>query len=58
MTFGAGIKQSPNVMPTTYHNPYTPDSVQGLVPGCPTPFNSASNFGWATQAQIPEAYKR
>jgi hypothetical protein len=51
MTHGGPLAQSPNVRPTTYHNPYTPDSVQETVPPCPPAYETYEGFGWATTPQ-------
>jgi hypothetical protein len=52
MTHSSGPIDSPNVKPATYHNPYTPDSVQEPVPPCPPAYESYDGFGWATSPQV------
>ncbi|MDQ4489799.1 nuclear transport factor 2 family protein [Sinomonas sp. ASV486] len=58
MTHGGPIKESPNVRPSTFHNPYTPESVQVPVPPCPPAYETYEGFGWATTAQTVTAATR
>lgn len=51
MTHTGQIGDSPNVRPVTYHNPYTPESVQEPVPPCPPAYDTHDGFGWATTPQ-------
>lgn len=44
--------ESPNVRPSTYDNPYTPDGVQQPVPPCPSPYETYDGFSWATLLQV------
>jgi hypothetical protein len=54
MTFGGPLADSPNVHPSTYHNPYTPDAVQEPVPAPPPAYQTYEGFDWAVQPlQIP-----
>jgi hypothetical protein len=53
MTFGVPMPESANVQPTSYHHPYTPDSVQETVPPCPPAYDTYEGFGWATIPQTP-----
>ncbi len=46
MTFTGKLPDSPDVGPTTYHNPYTPDSVQEAIPPCPEPYESMTDASW------------
>ena len=56
MTFGRPLPGSatdgPPLRPTTYHNPYTPDSIQQSVPPCPKPYATWADDGWAVQEQV------
>jgi hypothetical protein len=52
MAFSGPMKNSPELKPTTYHNPYTPDSVQESVPPCPKPYYTWEDDGWVVKEQI------
>jgi len=52
MAFSGQLAGSPLLKPTTYHNPYTPDSVQESVPPCPKPYDTWVDDGWAVKEQI------
>lgn len=52
MTFGGKMANSPDLQPTSYHNPYTPDSIQESVPPCPKPYETWVDDGWAVREQI------
>jgi len=51
MTYSPAMPESPHLQPTTYHNPYTPETVQQSVPPCPPPYETYDGFGWATTPQ-------
>jgi SnoaL-like domain len=53
MTRTEPAPESPNVKPSTYHNPYTPDSVQEPIPPCPSPYETYDGFSWARKFQVP-----
>ncbi|KAL3447699.1 hypothetical protein BJX65DRAFT_307760 [Aspergillus insuetus] len=40
------LADSPDLEPTTYHNPYTPESVQDSVPPCPRPYETYDGPQW------------
>jgi hypothetical protein len=48
-------KPNPNapagLLPTTYHNPYTPDSIQESIPPCPAPYDTWQDDAWMTGGQ-------
>ncbi|MGF6935530.1 hypothetical protein OKW41_004692 [Paraburkholderia sp. UCT70] len=52
MTYTGKMAESPDLKPTTYHNPYTPETVQESVPPCPLPYDSWADDGWAVKEQI------
>lgn len=37
----------PGVVPTTYHNPYTPETIQDSIPPCPEPYGTWDGADWA-----------
>jgi len=41
----------PDVQATSYHNPYTPSSVQDSIPPCPEPFETWTHVDWAIEEQ-------
>jgi hypothetical protein len=43
------LPDSPDLKPTTYHNPYTPDWVQEPVPPCPLVFDTMTTADWMVQ---------
>ncbi|EME82083.1 uncharacterized protein MYCFIDRAFT_175638 [Pseudocercospora fijiensis CIRAD86] len=49
------LPSSPDIEPTTYHNPYTPESIQDSIPGCPPPYEHYDGPSWQNtdQAQFP-----
>lgn len=51
MTHSGPLVDSPNVRPSTYHNPYTPEAKQELVPPCPPPYETYSGPDWAVTPQ-------
>jgi hypothetical protein len=53
MAFGAA-PPAPTLKPTTYHNPYTPQSIQASVPPCPKPYATwtEDDVGWDVREQI------
>jgi hypothetical protein len=51
MAFSGPLVESPNVEPGTYHNPYTPESVQEPIPPCPPPYETYSGHEWAVTPQ-------
>lgn len=53
MTYSGSLGDSPNLQPSTYHNPYTPTTVQEPVPGCPPPYDTSDGFAWARRPQAP-----
>ena len=53
-TFGGPLVDSPNVMPTTYHNPYTPASTQQPIPPCPPAYDTYDGPEWAVAAQTAQ----
>jgi hypothetical protein len=46
MTLTGKLPDSPDLKPTTYHNPYTPDWVQEPVPPCPLVFETMTTADW------------
>lgn len=52
MINGMPLPAGPGVLPTTYHNPYSPASVQEPVPPCPRPYETWTDDGWATREQV------
>lgn len=40
------VSSSPELEPTTYHNPYTPESIQDSVPPCPLPYDTYDGPNW------------
>jgi hypothetical protein len=51
MTRTGALPGSDFAHPTTFHNPYTPESVQEPVPPCPPPFESMGSKDWMIQAK-------
>jgi hypothetical protein len=51
MTRTGQLPGSTDVQPTTYHNPYTPESVQEPVPPCPPPYESMTTADWMVMEQ-------
>jgi hypothetical protein len=51
MTYTGKLPDSPDLLPTTYHNPYTPETVQEPIPPCPAPFESMTDAGWMVRPQ-------
>ena len=37
---------SPDLGKTTYHNSYTPDSIQDSIPPCPAPYETYDGQDW------------
>jgi hypothetical protein len=52
MAYGGKLAGSPDLRPMTYHNPYTPETIQESVPPCPTPYETWEDDGWAVREQI------
>jgi hypothetical protein len=49
MTHTGRLPGSSDVQPTTYHNPYTPESVQEPVPPSPAPYATMGDAAWMTE---------
>ena len=49
MTVTGRLPNSPELQPTTYHNPYTPASVQESIPPCPAPYHAWDSADWAVK---------
>ncbi|KXS99988.1 hypothetical protein AC578_809 [Pseudocercospora eumusae] len=49
--FKGPLPNSPDIEPTTYHNPYTPDSIQDSIPGCPPPYTDYDGPSWQNTDQ-------
>ncbi len=54
MAYTGKLPDSPAVQPTTYHNPYTPETVQEPVPPCQPPYDSMTDAGWMVRAQTTD----
>lgn len=50
-THTADSASSPDLEPTTYHNPYTPESTQDSVPPAPKPYSTYDGPEWMIQDQ-------
>jgi hypothetical protein len=46
MTYTGKLPDSAGVQPSTYHNPYTPDTTQEPIPPCPTPYDTLKGADW------------
>jgi hypothetical protein len=47
LTYTGRIPGSPeNIGPTTFHNPYRPDTTQESIPPCPTPYETWTDSKW------------
>jgi hypothetical protein len=44
----------PELGATTYHNPYTPASVQTSIPSCPEPYQTWNDLMWSTVEHLPK----
>ena len=53
MTYTGKLPDSPEVRPSTYHNPYTPDTIQEPIPPCPQPYDVMTDADWMVQAVDP-----
>ena len=54
MTYTGKLPNSPEIGPTTYHNPYRPDTIQEPVPPCPPPYDTLGDAGWMVRESHPE----
>jgi hypothetical protein len=44
---------APELGPTTYHNPYTPATIQESIPSCPEPYETWDGESWAVVEHLP-----
>ena len=44
--FTGKLPNSPETQPITYHNPYTPTSIQEAIPACPEPYDTWKDSSW------------
>ena len=51
MVYSGQMQNSPALLPTTYHNPYTPETTQQPVPPCPRPYQTYDGPEWAVIEQ-------
>ncbi|KAJ5657125.1 uncharacterized protein N7484_000774 [Penicillium longicatenatum] len=58
--FPGALPNSPEIGATTYHNPYTPDSVQDSIPPCPLPYEKYDGQEWMVtdQADLWKKYSQ
>lgn len=49
----ASTPPAPELGRTTYHNPYTPDSIQTSIPPCPEPYETWDDPKWSTVERMP-----
>lgn len=49
----SGSAPAPGLGPTTYHNPYTPETVQESIPSCPEPYRTWDGGDWASVERVP-----
>jgi SnoaL-like domain len=54
MTHTGRLPGGTAVQATTYHNPYTPESVQEPVPPCPPPYESMTTPDWMVKEQLTQ----
>lgn len=55
MTYTGKLPDSPEILPTTFHNPYTPDNVQVPIPPAPPPYETLTDASWMVEEYHPEA---
>ncbi|KAI5480257.1 hypothetical protein MNV49_001216 [Pseudohyphozyma bogoriensis] len=48
---GGPLPNSPDLLETTYHNPYSMESIQDSIPGCPKPFEKYDGPEWMNKEQ-------
>ncbi|KAJ5661089.1 uncharacterized protein N7484_000461 [Penicillium longicatenatum] len=49
--FKGPLANSPDLEPTTYHNPYTHESIQDSIPPCPPPYDTYDGPEWMNMDQ-------
>jgi hypothetical protein len=54
MAYTGRLPDSPGLLPTTYHNPYTPETIQQPVPPCPPPYESMTDAAWMVREQTTD----
>ena len=53
MTYTGKLPNSPDIQPSSYHNPYTPETIQEPIPPCPQPYDTMTGADWMVHAVDP-----
>jgi hypothetical protein len=54
MTYTGKFAEAPDILPTTFHYPFTPETTQEPIPPCPLPYETLTNADWMVQESHPE----